>query len=35
MATVDSASAQLALNLIQSAIGRKESDYPGKVAIRN
>lgn len=35
MAKVDAASAQEALDMIQSAIGRRESDYPGEVTIRN
>ncbi len=35
MATVESESAQRALDMIQSATGRKESAYPGKVTIRN
>lgn len=35
MANVESAGAQRALDMIQSAIGRKESNYPGKVTIRN
>lgn len=35
MAKVDSESAQLALDMIQDAIGRKETDYAGAVTIRN
>lgn len=35
MAIVKSESAQRALDMMQSAIGRKESAYPGKVTIRN
>ena len=35
MAEVETPSAQLALDQIQAAIGRKESDYPGRVTIRN
>lgn len=35
MATVKSQSSQHALDLLQSALGRKESDYAGKVTITN
>jgi len=35
MATVESESTQRALDMIESAIGRKEAAYPGKVTIRN
>jgi len=35
MATVDSESAQRALDMIQAAIGRREADYGGDVTIRN
>jgi crotonobetainyl-CoA:carnitine CoA-transferase CaiB-like acyl-CoA transferase len=35
MATVDAPTAQAALNMIQEATGRRESDYGGAVTIRN
>jgi len=35
MASVETESVQLALDIIQKALGRRESAYPGKVTIRN
>src|SRR5215207_610656 len=35
MAHVDSESAQRALDMMQVAIDRRETDYPGRVTIRN